>query len=581
MLKKLRVIFSRRQKVQLIILAVMILIGAFLELLGVSSVLPVANVMMDADALQNNELYQSIMRTLGIGSVTTFIVLMCGFVIVIYVVKNVYLLILFYVQTRFTQSNSVRLSGILLDYYLQREYLYFTEHNVTEIQRNIINDVQSFFSLVQVVIQFLIEVITCFVLLSYIFITDYETAIMMVLLIGIPIGFCIRKFKKELYKTGEKGRQYSANSAKWLLQALSGVKEVKATNKEDFFSGSFLHARWKEINNLRKSMLLQRVPRYVVEVCCIAGMMIIISLKVVRGSNLADLANTLVVIVVAAARMMPAFNRITECAGNIMYHMPSLDAVYKDICILNSTQNEKMNSEITERLQLKDAIHIRNLGFSYPKVEKKIFTDVNIEIKRNTSIALIGSSGAGKTTMADILLGLLEPCEGTILVDGEDMFQNLAKWRNSIAYIPQSIYLTDDTIRNNVAFGQFEGEVNDEKVWEALRMASLEEFVKDLEDGIDTMVGDRGIRLSGGQRQRIGIARALYRDPAVLLMDEATSALDQETETAIMESIENLHGSVTMIIIAHRLTTIQKCDVIYELKDGVLREKSKEEVFGS
>lgn len=578
MIEKLRFIFDRKQKIFLLILSVMIFIGAAMELMGISVILPVADVMLNPDIMQTNKLYLVISRAFGITDVRSFIILLCSLIILVYIIKNSYLSFLYYVQTRFTQDNSMRMSTDLLNSYLHREYLFHTEHNVSEMQRNIIKDVEGFYVLVETVIQLAIEIVTSIALLAYIFFTDFQTALMMTVLIGIPVAVCAWYFKKKLYKVGQASREYNVISTKWLLQALGGVKEIKATNREDFFGENFFFARKNEIAMQRKSMMIKKVPRYAVEVCCIGGMMIIVILKIVSGTDLALFANTLVIIALSAVRLMPAFNRITEYIGIIMYRMPSLDGIYRDVCMIRK-KHEK--GEITnERLVVNQVIDIKDIAFRYPNGKNDVFSGVNMTIKKNTSVALIGSSGAGKTTLVDLLLGLLVPDEGEIRADDANIFCNLARWRNSISYIPQSIYLTDDSIRNNVAFGQAESEIDDARVWNALRLASLEEFVRGLSDGIDTVVGDRGVRLSGGQRQRIGIARALYREPEVLLMDEATSSLDQETEQAIMESIDNLHGAITIIIIAHRLTTIQNCDVIYEIKDGRVFERDKKDIWG-
>lgn len=578
MIRKLSAIFNRKQKMYLMILAFMILLGALLELIGVSAILPVANVMLDPNVLETNEIYKFISNVTGIKDVRGFIVLLCVAIILVYIIKNAYLSFLYYIQTRFTQNNSMRLSVALLNNYLHRDYLYHTEHNISEMQRNIIREVENFFGLVETMIQFVIEIVTSLALLIYIFVTDWQTTLMMVALIGIPIGTSVLYFKKKLYRIGQIGREYNIVSMKWLLQALGGVKEIKATNREDFFDSNFMDARQKEIGMQIKSMVIKKVPRYVVEACCIGGMMVIVIVNILSGIDLALFANTLVVIALSAARLMPAFNRITEYTGTIMYRMPSLDVIYEDVVMLNNGYEDCGTS--TERLILDKQISIDKLSFRYPEAEDNVFENLSFSIKKNTSVALIGPSGSGKTTLADVLLGLLKPTTGSICVDSTNIFGDLPKWRNSISYIPQTIYLTDDSIRNNIAFGQPEDEIDEEKIWSVLQQASLDVFVRNLPEGINTIVGDRGVRLSGGQRQRIGIARALYREPVVLLMDEATSALDQETESAIMESIENLHGAVTMIIIAHRLTTIQKCDEIYELKEGVLRLKSKEEIWG-
>jgi ABC-type multidrug transport system fused ATPase/permease subunit len=231
-------------------------------------------------------------------------------------------------------------------------------------------------------------------------------------------------------------------------------------------------------------------------------------------------------------------------------------------------------------LELTSSINFENLTFSYPETDKKVLDSVNLTIKKNSSVAFIGSSGAGKTTAADVLLGLLEPQIGKVTVDGIDIQENMQAWHNCIGYIPQTIYLMDDSIKANITFGISKEQIDDDRINQVLKEAQLDEFVKSLPEGLDTMVGDRGVRLSGGQRQRIGIARALYRNPQVLILDEATSALDNETEKEVMQAIDGLHGTRTLIVIAHRLSTIAKCDRIYEVGEGKITERNKEDVLG-
>ena len=296
------------------------------------------------------------------------------------------------------------------------------------------------------------------------------------------------------------------------------------------------------------------------------------------GVNVKEFAATLSVFALAAMRMLPSFNRITEYVGNVFYGKASVDALYEDL-----KQIEELNfGTITdksdvERLELQNAIEIKNVSFKYPEGVKSVFENANLTIEKNKAVAFVGKSGAGKTTLADIMLGLLKPYEGTVTVDGKDVFENDDEWHKAVGYIPQNIYLIDDTIRTNVSFGHDKG--NDDKVWEALREARLEDYVRSLPEGLDTVVGDRGVKLSGGQRQRVGIARALYTKPSVLFLDEATSALDTETENAVMESINYLQGKTTLIIIAHRLSTIRNCDYIYEVGNGRIELKDKSELF--
>jgi ABC-type multidrug transport system fused ATPase/permease subunit len=318
------------------------------------------------------------------------------------------------------------------------------------------------------------------------------------------------------------------------------------------------------------------------ESVCICGLLGAFAIKMqFSESQMSSFVSTMAVFVVAAVRMLPSFNRITGNIGSIMFDKPSIDSVYHDLVEIEELMaRRRIAEEKTNKIILNDKLQVENISFHYPENETYVLRNASLIINKNQSVALIGTSGAGKTTMVDIILGLLEPQEGKIMVDGIDIWTHMESWHQSIGYIPQSIYLMDDTIRANIAFGVPENDVDDAAIAVALKEAQLNQFVDSLPEGLNTVIGDRGVKLSGGQRQRIGIARALYRNPEVLILDEATSALDNETEREVMAAIDGLHGQRTMIVIAHRLTTIRNCDAIYEVANGMITRKTHQEVFG-
>ena len=312
------------------------------------------------------------------------------------------------------------------------------------------------------------------------------------------------------------------------------------------------------------------------ETVCICGLLLFMSTRIYLGADMASFVPVMSVFAIAAVRMLPSFNRISGCIGAITFNKASVDAVYNDLKEIEGLRVQfEEDSKDSVEVTLNDVLSIQNVTFAYPsKPDKVILNNVSIKIPKNSSVAFIGPSGAGKTTLADVILGVLKPQEGRVFCDDMDVYEHLHSWHKIVGYIPQSIFLIDDTVRANVAFGIDEKEINDEKVWEALEEAQLADFVREQKDGLYSRVGDRGVKLSGGQRQRIGIARALYSNPQILVLDEATSALDTDTETAVMEAIDSLAGSKTMIIIAHRLTTIKNCDVVFEVRNGSVFEKN-------
>ncbi|MDE5598435.1 MAG: ATP-binding cassette domain-containing protein, partial [Lachnospiraceae bacterium] len=333
---------------------------------------------------------------------------------------------------------------------------------------------------------------------------------------------------------------------------------------------------------LRLNRLIGVVPKYIIEMVCMTGLLLAIIFKIFFGQkDLLEFVPQLAVFAVASFRLLPSVGKINEHLSAVLYAMPSVELIYNDLReieqITKATETDTKHTN--EAWKLQEKIEVKNVTYHYPDGETNVIEHADFIIERGKTIAFIGASGAGKSTMADILLGLLAPQYGKIYADGMNVYKNLSTWQKEIGYIPQSIYLSDDTIRNNVAFGVDEKEIDEQAVINALQQAQLYDFADSLPDGLDTYVGDRGIRLSGGQRQRIGIARALYHDPEILILDEATSALDNDTESAVMEAIEKLHGEKTMIIIAHRLTTIQNADVIYEVENGEVKRKEKQDVL--
>ncbi|MDE6183950.1 MAG: ABC transporter ATP-binding protein/permease [Lachnospiraceae bacterium] len=295
----------------------------------------------------------------------------------------------------------------------------------------------------------------------------------------------------------------------------------------------------------------------------------------VGGGETAASSKTIATFGVAAIRVLPSVNRINTYITEIAYTQPSLDFVYENLQEGMKTDamlaERKANSQI-EKLKLEDKIELNHISFHYPDSDKAIFKDAHMVVPKGKSVGIIGASGAGKSTIVDVLLGLLHAQEGEITCDGVDIFKNYESWLAQVGYIPQSIYLIDESIRDNIAFGIDADKIDDKRIWEVLEEAQLREFIEELPEGLDTTIGDRGVRLSGGQRQRIGIARALYNDPEILVFDEATSALDNDTEAAVMEAVNSFHGKKTMIIIAHRLNTIEKCDIIYKVENAKLVE---------
>lgn len=579
MYKKLNYIFTKRDRYIIALLMIMILVGSFFELLGVAVFQPFINVIMNPDSIDDSFWLSKIRDLFNCGTTTGFLTVLAILIIFIYVVKNVFLWIEQDVIMKFTYGIQQKLSTRLLTTYLDEPYTFHLNNNIAELQRSMQEDTGLFTQVLMHTLQLIAEVVVCIVLGIYLFDVSHSiTTVIVGLLIVCVFGF-IKLTKKFSENLGHESQIYKGKLYQWVNQSLGGVKEVKVLNREGFFVSSYQKYYKLYIKGMRLNKLIGITPKYLVEAVCMTGMLIAIIIKLNFGQkDMIDFIPQLATFAVAAFRLLPSVGRINEHVNNILYAVPSVDLIYKDLKGIEDYKASKTEDEGTV-WKFDESIVAKDISYHYPNSDVQVLEKANCVIPKGKTVAFIGSSGAGKTTMADIILGLLEPQLGHILVDGLDVYKNLKLWHKHIGYIPQVIYLSDDTVRNNVAFGICEDEIDDNAVAEALRKAQLLDFVNSLPDGMDTMVGDRGVRLSGGQRQRIGIARALYHDPEILVLDEATSALDNETETAVMEAIESLQGTKTMLIIAHRLTTIRNADIVYEVGDGQVVKKDKNEVI--
>lgn len=574
-------------------LTVMIFIGALLETLGVSAIIPIVQLMMNPETAETDGYISVFMHALHIEDLTQVFLVLCGGMICIYVLKALYLLFLTYVQARFINWNQADTQSRLLKWYLHRPYEYFLFADVAEILRVIQSDVQNVFQLLLSIMQLLTEVMVTVCIGAFLLITDWKMTLFLVVLLGLISLFIIRFLKNWLGELGRKNQKYYAVLNKWILKSINGIKIVKVMEKEVFFEKNHEKDRGVQAKLNTKYAVFNAMPKLLLETLCIGGILAYLMISIVKGADIAAMAGVMSAFAVAAFRILPSVSRISTYFANIAYYQPSLDLLYDmvkqegyDEIFQNRDQKEpgewgQRGKGQTGREQgsknmpaMKDCIELRQIDFAYPNTKKKILDHAGMTIPIGASVGIKGSSGAGKTTVVDILLGLLQTQAGTITCGGKNVMEDKSSWLSQIGYIPQNVYLTDDTIRENIAFGEDRDAIDETRVREVLREAQLEEFVKELPEGLDTTIGEQGVRISGGQKQRLGIARALYHNPVLLIFDEATSALDNDTEAAVMEAIEQFKGKKTMVIIAHRLKTIEKCDIIYEIKDGkIIRER--------
>lgn len=579
LLHKVGYLFDRRQKRQLIGLGVLILIGGLLETLGVSLLLPVVGAFMDPDAIMNNVLVSRIAGILHIETSRQLLTYMLVALIVLYISKNAYLLFLTYVQNTFVTRNRNRMISRVMREFLNRPYEDYLGADIPTVFRLTDSDIPSAFQLILVMIQMITEIVVA-VSLCIVLVLASPALCLFVVVIFLGMTLLITKqLKPRLNKIGHRNQTIQSRIAKWRIQSIYGLKDVKVLHREEFFVRNYYESGAIGANVARNYAVFNNLPRLLIETVFMASMFLFILVYMLRGGDMTVLVPQLTAFAMAAIRMLPGINRINTYLSEIAYAQPCLDYLYDN---LNENMKKDVNGSVTgltgdrqpqlPKLELQDKIVLDHITYAYPNTEKNIFTDAHMEVRKGQSVGIMGPSGAGKSTIVDILLGLLHVQAGEITCDGVNIFDNYPSWLAKIGYIPQSIYLIDESIRDNIAFGIDADRIDDKRIWEVLEEAQLKEFVEELPDGLETTIGDRGVRISGGQRQRLGIARALYHNPEILVFDEATSALDGDTEKAVMDAINSFHGRKTMVIIAHRLNTIAKCDVIYKVEDEKITE---------
>ncbi len=569
-LKKLNVLLDKKQKRTMLFMVLMMIFGAVLEACSVSMVIPVVGVVIDENSIQKYEIVRNIYNALHMQSITQFALLMMTALILIFIIKNIYLYWQLKLMYRFVYTNQFRTSERMMKNYLRKGYEFYLNADTAVIQRNITSDVNNMYALILSLLQLISEVIVFVVLLGVMVASDWK----MTVIIALPLLatlFIIKKVVKPIMnKAGKENQDFYSGLFKWISQTVQGIKEVKIAGKEQYFTEEYIKCGRGYVNAVQKYTLYNSIPRLLIETVCIASLVGYMMILVSQGESVKEVTAVLSAFVVAAVRMMPCANRINNQLTSMAFYQPFFMGVSDNLQDEISGKNTDMSfAEVAkEKLPVKKSIELRDITYHYPNAEPLIFDHADMEIPVGAAVGIVGASGAGKTTVVDILLGLLEIQTGGVYADGVSIKENYRSWLKNVGYIPQMIFMLDDTIRKNVAFGIAGEEIDEERLWEVLKEAQLDEFVKSLPEGADTSIGERGIRISGGQRQRIGIARALYYDPEVLILDEATSALDNDTEAAIMDSINSLHGRKTLIIIAHRLQTIEKCDMIYRVENG-------------
>ncbi|MEX2409817.1 MAG: ABC transporter ATP-binding protein [Candidatus Paceibacterota bacterium] len=578
-LKKIYSLFPSKDRFKLLILFGMMVMGSFLEVLGIGMIPVFVIAVSQPDNLLQYPVLGDLLRTLDITSSEELVVYGAILLIVVYIVKNIYLSFFIYVKKRFIANRGVQLENRLFKAYMASPYTFYISRNSAELLRNVTSETRKVVDGVMLPFMELALNLTMFVvILGALLLIEPLITVVTILFLGIGGGGFLKYTREKNREYGLEDRQARMKKNKTVLQGLGGLKATRVLNRELLFLKEY--GEWAERSKIANiyTYVVKQIPKYIIETLAVVGILLIALILVWEGRAVQAIVPILALFGTATVRLMPVFNQVISQTATIQYNAASVEAVYEDLKLLeNEYQNVRKDilKGHTEKLTLNDSITLQDIRYSYPEQDEQAVAGVSLNIQRGEAIAFVGESGAGKTTMADLILGLLEPSDGKILVDDVDIETNIRGWQQNIGYIPQQIFLLDDTIRRNIAFGIPDDQIDEDKIFEAVKAAQLEELIERLPEGIDTIVGERGVLLSGGQQQRIGIARALYDDPQVLIMDEATSALDNITEKFVINAIEQLRGDRTIIMIAHRLTTVQKCDVIYLMNEGRITDKGK------
>jgi ABC-type multidrug transport system fused ATPase/permease subunit len=565
-LRKCWAMLLPQQRRSAVVLLMLMLGGMLLETLGVGIVIPAIGFMTQSDLTTRYPLAARVMAAVGNPSREAFVLMGVGMLVAIYVIKTAFLAFLVWRQMHFVNDVQASLSRRLFAGYLANPYMFHLQNNSANLIRNAMQETTLFSQTVLMAgLQMLTEALIMSGILVLLIIVQPVGALLVGGVLGVTMWLFLKLTHRRLVRWGEARHLHDGLRIQHLQQGLGGARDVKLLGRESVFVAQYETHNQATARVNRRSQTLQQLPRLVLEFLAVLGLGLLVLTMVVRGQSLDLVLPTLGLFGAAAFRLLPAANRLMQGIQHVRFALSIVDVLHAEVTSLGGDAPPKRSGQ---RTALRELLVLENVTFKYASAPAPALTGISLRIERGTTVGFIGGSGAGKTTLVDVVLGLLEPTSGSVRVDGVDIRNDPRAWQDQIGYVPQNVFLTDDTLRRNIAFGVPDTEIEDTLVWRALEAAQLAAFVKSLPAGLDTLAGERGVRLSGGQLQRIGIARALYHDPPVLVLDEATSALDTATEQEVMRAVDALHGEKTVLIVAHRLTTVERCDFIFRLANG-------------
>jgi ATP-binding cassette, subfamily B, bacterial PglK len=574
-IKKVWKILDKNFKALSIKLSIMVVLGTILEVIGLGLFFPILEIISNPNFLSDYSNAISFVPIIQTYTQKELITIGLAILVIIYTLKVFYLGFLSWKKISFTLDLRSYISKTLFSNYLSFPYEFHMHRNSAQLIRTIVNDTGNFSAAIGAIITLISEIFVITGILLLLFYIEPLGAISTITILGVFASTFYYFLRNKILKWGERRQHHDGMRIQHVQQGLNGFKEVRLFGREKNFVNAFQEHNLLSASASKSQDFMHDLPRLLVELLMVFGMTSLILMMISTNNSLNSIIPTLGIFALSAFRLMPSMNRILAAVQEVRYTTPLIDNLFADW--ISKDQESKSLSDIKK---INHEISIENVNFIYPGIKNNALNSLNMKIKKGSSVGIIGPSGAGKSTLVNLILGLIEPLNGEILIDGVNIHNNLRSWQDQIGYVPQDIYLIDESLRNNIAFGIPTNEIDSKKITNAIVSACLSEFVDELPDGLDTFVGERGLRLSGGQRQRIAIARALYHNPEVLILDEATSALDFDTEKEILKVVNNLQGLKTIIMIAHRHSTIQECDVIYKIESGeIIRHGSAKEML--
>ena len=565
-LKKINFLINKRQRKGLIVLTILLFIGMFFEIFGLGILIPTISIISDPNLLETYPLISPIRIFFNDFSDNEFILIFLVFVIVLYFLKSLFIVLLVFKQNRFISNISANISSELFSKYINQPYSFHLKQNSSELIKNIQVEVHHFNAFLLSLITLFIEGGFAIAVLGTLIFVEPLGAISLGIFYGILSLIFLRLTKRKIDEWGRLRLKVDTKAFKIATEALGGIKELIVFNKKQLFIDLFRENIFFKARLSSNYETISQIPRFYFELVSLIGLISFMIFFLIKGEDFATMISTLGLFVAATFRMIPSLNRMITSNQILKFTIFSINVIHKELKLESVNDTNSIQD-----FNFQNVIELKNIIFKYDK-SNHVLNKVSLKINKGDTVGIIGESGSGKSTLVDLLMGLIEPSSGEILVDGIKNFQLTKSWKNKIGYVSQSIYLMDDSIKNNIGFGISGKLIDETRVINLLRQVRLDNFIKTLDKGINTKVGERGVQLSGGQRQRIGIARALYHDPDIIILDEATSALDLETERDIMDTFRGLKGKRTIIMIAHRISTLKDSDFLFKVEKGEIQK---------